>query len=126
MLAVPSRLLLAVLLAALPAHAAARETVRYFAIWSYVENAPLEEIQESALPGRKLGYWELHFGPEGEVVEGIYRNGGGSPWLLLRYVEEDEKIYADLYLPDGSLIVRKSTRLTSRTPHWPEGLAPAD
>jgi hypothetical protein len=108
------------LLLLLPFSAHSRASVRYFAIWSYVENAPAEEIPESSLAGRSLGYWELHFDPEGGVVEGVYRNGGGSPWLVLRYVEDAEKIYADLYLPDGSFIVRKSTRLTSRAPSWPE------
>ena len=112
-------LLLATLSALLPVDSVTVH-VRYFAVWSYAENVPGEELDESALTGRTLGYWELHFGAEGDVVEGVYRNAGGSPWLVLRYVEEGGRIYADLFLPDGSFIVRKSTRLTSRTPHWPE------
>jgi len=112
-------LILATLAAVLPVDSLAAE-VRYFAVWSYVENAPGEELEESALVGRTLGYWELHFGPKGEVVEGVYRNAGGSPWLVLRYVEESGRIYADLFLPNGAFIVRKSTRLSSRTPRWPE------
>lgn len=118
----PRPVLLAVAVASLvfPTPARALESVRYFAIWSYTENAPREELEESALPQRQLGYWELHFGQHGGVVEGVYRNGGGSPWLVLRYVEEAERIYADLYLPDGSFIVRKSTLLRTRVPNWQE------
>ena len=112
-------LLIATLAPVLPVDSLAA-LVRYFAGWSYLENAPGAELDESALVGRTLGYWELHFGSEGDVVEGVYRNAGGSPWLVLRYVEESGRIYADLFLPDGSFIVRKSTRLTSRTPHWSE------
>ncbi len=112
-------LVLATLAPVLPVDSLAAQ-VRYFAVWSYVENAPGEELDESALARRTLGYWELHFGSEGEVVKGVYRNADGRPWLVLRYVEENDRIYADLFLPDGSFIVRKSTRLTSRTPDWPK------
>ena len=101
------------------AYASSAEPVRYFAIWSYAENAPQEEIEESALADRNLGYWELRFGPEGGVTEGIYHSGGGGPWLILRYVEVDEKIYADLFLANNSFLVRKSTQLASREPRWP-------
>ena len=98
---------------------AADDSVRYFAIWSYAENEPLEEIEASDLADRKLGWWELHFGPEGAVIEGIYHSSVGAPWLKLRYVEVDERIYADVYLADDSFIVRKSTQLENREPHWP-------
>jgi hypothetical protein len=112
-------LLLATLAPVLPVDSVAVQ-VRYFAVWSYAENEPSEELHETALTRRTLGYWELHFGAEGDVVEGVYRNSDGSPWLVLRYVEESGRIYADLFLPDGSFIVRKSTGLTSRMPRWSE------
>lgn len=92
--------------------------MRYFATWSYAENAPREEIEESALEDRKLGYWALRFNPEGEVTEGTYHSAGGAPWLILRYVEVDQRVYADLFLADESFIVRKSTQLPNRAPRW--------
>ena len=113
------RLAFIVSLFSIAAYSTSAEPVRYFAIWSYVENAPEEEIEESALADRNLGYWELRFDPEGGVTEGIYHAGGGSPWLILRYVEVDEKIYADLFLANNSFLVRKSTQLASRLPRWP-------
>lgn len=112
-------LLLAVAASVLPVESTNGQ-VRYFAVWSYTENAPSEELDPSALSERGLGYWLLRFGPEGGVVEGVYHSGTGDPWLVLRYVEEEGRIYADLFLADGSFIVRKSTQLKSRVPHWHE------
>ena len=113
------RLAFTAFLLAIGAHAAA-DGVRYFAVWSYADNAPREEIEASALDSRKLGWWELHFGPEGEVIEGIYHSSAGVPWLILRYVQVDERVYADVYLANDSFVVRKSTQLENRAPHWPK------
>lgn len=93
-------------------------TVRYFAVWSYAQNAPAEEIQEHELPGRKLGYWALELDEEGRVLAGTYHGSSGAVWLRLEYVAEHERIYADLYAPSGVRLARKSTQLETLVPHW--------
>ncbi len=95
------------------------ETVRYFAVWSYVENAPAEEIAPEALSKRKLGYWALEFDQKGRVLAGTYHIAG-APWLRLHYVAEGGRVYADLYGPNGQLLSRKSTQVSDRFPHWSE------
>ncbi len=104
------------LLVAVPPAKAAR--LRYFAVWSYTENAPLEEISEGRLSDRKLGYWALEFDEKGEVLGGTYHAADGGAWISLRYVEESGRVYADLFGPDGQLRSRKSTRLVDRRPRW--------
>jgi hypothetical protein len=99
---------------------AVAEPVRYFAVWSYVENAPREEIDADALAGRDLGYWGLEFDGDGAVLSGTYYGSRGAPWLRLEYVSVDGRIYADLFAPDGTLLARKSTRLSDRLPRWGE------
>lgn len=89
---------------------------RYFAVWSYAENAPTQEIPAGEIAGRELGYWELAFDAQGSVLGGTYHGASGAVWLSLRYVEVDGRIYADLYGPTGTLITRKSTRLRDRAP----------
>ena len=113
--------MLSVVLAALLfASAALAREVRYFAVWSYAENAPQEEIEAAALEARTLGYWELEFDAKGRVLSGTYHHGTGKIWFSLRYVEVDSRVYADLYMADGALLTRKSTNLASREPHWPD------
>lgn len=106
--------LLAVLL--LAASPAAAETERYFAVWSYTLNEPLDEISVDALEDRKLGYWKVMFDDEGGVVSATYHGATGARWLSFTYVEQGDRIFADLYGPDGEFIRRKSTSLTSRIP----------
>jgi hypothetical protein len=93
--------------------------LRYFAVWSYTENAPREEIQADRLKGRELGYWALEFDEKGGVLAGTYHAADGMTWLSLRYAEKDGRVYADLYDPRGQLLGRKSTTLTNRQPRWP-------
>jgi hypothetical protein len=95
------------------------EGLRYFAVWSYAENAPREEISAHQLGERQTGYWALEFDEKGWVVRGTYQAADGMTWLSLRYVEQDGKVYADMYGPDGQFLSRKSTTLPDRKPHWP-------
>jgi hypothetical protein len=109
-------LLPCVLVVGLVARDAMADSRRYFAVWSYTENAPSEEIGAEGIAERKLGYWALDFSSEGEVLGGTYHGSDGAVWLSLRYVEAQGKIYADLYGPRGNLIARKSTQLTNLKP----------
>lgn len=95
--------------------------VRYFAVWSYTENVPRDEIASDRLAAHPLGYWALEFDEAGDVSQGTYHAGDGSVWMSLRYAEEDGRIYADLYGPSGQRITRKSTQLSDRKPRWPDG-----
>jgi hypothetical protein len=99
----------------LPASASA-ETTRYFAVWSYTQNAPLDEIRHDDLGQRKLGYWKVRFGDDGGVVAASYHSATGVEWLSFRYVEDNGRIFADLYGPTGEFIRRKSTSLETRVP----------
>ena len=95
--------------------APASEKVRYFAVWSYVENVLTQEIASDQLEGRSLGYWELKF-DEGGVERATYRGTGGARWLSFRYVEEEGRVFADLYGAEGNFISRKNTNLEDRQP----------
>ena len=101
------------------AEAAYPEAVRYFAVWSYAQNAPAEEVAADDRAGRTLGYWELEFDGEGQVLGGVYHGSDGTAWLSIRYALEDGRVYADIFAPDGSYRTRKSTNLSSRLPKWP-------
>jgi hypothetical protein len=90
--------------------------VRYFAVWSYTQNAPSSEIPESELEGRTLGYWELRLDAEGHMDEAAYHGSDGQVWLRVRYVPEGGRLYADLYNAQGQFVVRKSTQLEDRRP----------
>jgi hypothetical protein len=92
------------------------ESVRYFAVWSYRQNAPSNEIPESELAGRELGYWELRLDDEGLVDEAAYHGSDGRIWLSVRYVPDDGRLYADVYNSQGQFVVRKSTQLKDRRP----------
>lgn len=120
-----SRSVVALLLGAalallLPAEGSA-ESVRYFGVWSYTENAPSGELDPARLADRTLGYWEVAFDPAGATLSGTYRAAGGQPWLTFRYVEVEGRVYADLYSPEGRLLHRKGTSLTTRLPGRPDG-----
>ncbi len=109
----------------IPATASA-QAHRYFEIWSYTDNTPIQEIAVERLGGRELGYWQLDFDAEGLVVLGTYHGSDGTPWLTFRYVETDGRVYADLYVGNGDSVAslgRKSTLLENRAPRWP---APPD
>ncbi len=106
--------------AALPATASA-QTLRYFEVWSYVENAPLDEIAAEALGHRDLGYWQLEFDAAGGVLRGTYHGSDGTPWLTYRYVEDHGRVFAELFVGTGvdtGSLARKSTPLETRTPRW--------
>jgi hypothetical protein len=90
--------------------------VRYFAVWSYRQNVPSNEIPESELTGRTLGYWELRLDDEGLVDEAAYHGSDGRTWLSVRYVADDGHLYADVYNGQGQFVVRKSTQLNDRRP----------
>lgn len=92
------------------------ETTRYYAVWSYTLNAPLDEIPQDALVERRLGYWQVQFDDGGGVVSASYHGAAGVEWLSFRYVEADGRIFADLYGPTGEFIRRKSTSLETRVP----------
>ena len=92
------------------------ESVRYFAVWSYRLNAPSNELPESELEGRTLGYWELRLDDGGLVDEAAYHGSDGRIWLSVRYVPDDEHLYADVYNGQGQFVVRKSTQLKDRRP----------
>lgn len=92
------------------------EALRYFGVWSYAENRPAEEISEEQLARRDLGYWALEFDDAGRVRRGTYHGSGGAVWLRLEYVEQDGRVYADLFAPDGRHVTRKSTALRSLVP----------
>ena len=111
-----SGLLPCVLVVGLVPRDAMADSRRYFAVWSYTENAPSEEIAAERTSERKLGYWALDFDAEGDVLGGTYHGSDGAVWLSLRYVEVEGKIYADLYGPRGNLVARKSTQLTNLKP----------
>jgi hypothetical protein len=100
----------------LAAPSAFAQTVRYFAVWSYTENAPHEEISPDRLKDRRLGYWSLEFAADGSVLRGTYHGSSGAVWLSLEYVREGERIYADLYTASGQLVTRKSTQLRDLQP----------
>ncbi len=91
--------------------------VRYFAVWSYTENAPREEIPEERLRERRVAYWSLQFDSGGEVIGAAYHAADETIWLTILYVEENGRIYADLY-QSGQLVTRKSTTLSDRRPQW--------
>jgi hypothetical protein len=101
--------------------AASADTVRYFAVWSYVDNRPADELPADRLSERELGYWALEFDDEGRVLGGTYHGAGGAVWLRLRYLEENGRIYADLFAADGRHVARKSTQLSTRIPQPPIG-----
>lgn len=105
--------LCALLLFPLPASA---ESTRYFAAWSYTQNAPLDEIPQDVLAQRTLGYWKVQFDDDGGVVAASYHGAMGREWLSFRYVEGKGRIFADLYGPTGEFIRRKSTTLSTRVP----------
>lgn len=113
------RLSLSGLLWLLLADTAYAEDVRYFAVWSYAQNAPAEEVAADDRSGRTLGYWALEFDVEGRVLGGVYHGADGTAWLSIRYALEDGRVYADIFAPDGSYRTRKSTNLSSRLPSWP-------
>lgn len=104
----------------LAADAAPAESVRYFAVWSYTENAPREEIPADRVAERELGYWALELSDDGKLLGGTYHGADGASWLSLRYVEQDGRIYADLFSASGQLVARKSTRLTDLVPRFEE------
>jgi hypothetical protein len=114
-----ARVLLALLL--LVGGSASASSVRFFAVWSYVDNRPAEEIPAERLAGRELGYWALEFDDEGRVLGGTYHGAAGTVWLRLRYVADNGRIYADLFAADGRHIARKSTQLSSQIPQPPIG-----
>ena len=95
--------------------APAAETVRYFAAWNYTENVLTQEIAADRLADRSLGYWEVTF-DDGGVERATYRGTSGARWLSLRYVEEDGRVFADLFGADGNFIARKNTNLSGRSP----------
>ena len=95
------------------------EGVRYFTVWDFLENAPAEEIRAEDRSGRKLGYWELQFDGDNQVLGGVYRGADGAAWLSIRYVVEEERIYADVFGPDGEHRRRKATNLSNLRPVWP-------
>ncbi len=92
--------------------------VRYFAVWSYTENAPREEISEERLREHRLAYWSLRFDSGGEVMGAAYHAADQTIWLTIVYVEENGRVYADLYAQNGQLMTRKSTALLDRRPQW--------
>ena len=92
------------------------QDVRYFAVWSFLQNAPTQEVPADARSGRKLGYWALNFDEEGQVLGGAYHGADGTEWLHVRYVQVVERIYVDLFSPDGTHRSRKSTTLSDRRP----------
>lgn len=57
------------------------QTVRYFGVWSYTENAPFEEIAPERLPERKLGYWSLELDEAASVRPGTDHGSSGEVWL---------------------------------------------
>jgi hypothetical protein len=103
------------------AGAASANSTRYFAVWSYTDNRPSEEIPQERLAERDLGYWALEFDDEGRVLGGTYHGAGGAVWLRLRYLEENGRIYADLFAADGRHVARKSTQLSTQMPSSPIG-----
>ena len=105
-----------VLLASVSASA---ETVRYFGVWSYAENAPLEEIEPARLSERKLGYWALEFLEDGSVEQATFHGANGTVWLSFKYEREGERIYAHLFSAAGEHVTRKSTLLRDLLPTWP-------
>ena len=109
-------LMLLVLLASVSASA---QTVRYFGVWSYTENAPLEEIEAARLSERRLGYWALEFLQDGSVEQATFHGANGTVWLSFKYVREGERIYADLFSAAGEHVTRKSTQLRDLRPTWP-------
>ena len=104
----------------LSAQGSEAQTVRYFGVWSYTENAPSEEISPENLGARKLGYWSLELDEEAAVRRGTYHGSTGTVWLSLEYVRMGERIYADLYTATGRLVTRKSTQLRDLRPKWPD------
>ncbi len=99
--------------------AASANAIRYFTVWSYTDNRPSEEIPSERLAGRELGYWALEFDDAGRVLGGTYHGAGGAVWLRLRYLEENGRIYADLFAADGRHVARKSTQLSTQMPSSP-------
>ena len=89
---------------------------RYFAVWSYMENAPRDEIPAEQRSSRKLGYWALEMDAAGQVLGGTYHGSDGTAWLRVRYERLEGRVYADLYAPDGTRRSRKSTGLRSLVP----------
>lgn len=57
------------------------QTVRYFGVWSYPENAPFEEIVPERLPERKLGYRSLELDEAASVRPGTDHGSSGEVWL---------------------------------------------
>ena len=110
------RSLLIMVLLLLFAPSAGAEEVRYFGVWSYLENALAEEIAAEALADRKLGYWGVEFDGARVVLGGTYFGAGGTPWLKVKYIFVGDKVYADLYGPDGEYSTRKSTKLSDLKP----------
>ncbi len=100
-------------------HSARAGDRRYFGVWSYAENRPTDEIAADTLEQRQLGYWALEFDDAGGVLGGTYHGSSGAVWLRLVYVEQDGRVYADLFAPDGRHVTRKSTALRSRVPAGP-------
>ncbi len=112
----------ALLCALLTASNSFAQTVRYFGVWSYNQNAPAQEIAPEDLAGRSLGYWAVGFDESGGVVSGTYHGSNGAAWLSFWYEDADGRVYAKLYSsadPDpANLVNRKSTQLSDRMPKW--------
>ncbi len=106
-------LLCALLLA--PA-AASAQTVRYFSVWHYANNAPAEEFDASQVGEQKRGYWQVEFDDAGGVTGATYYDSRGNRWLSYKYVDVDGRVFADLYGAEGDFVHRKGTSLSSRTP----------
>ena len=112
------RLIFSGLLWLLVGHAVFAAEVRYFAVWSYLENELAGEIPAGGESGRRLGYWAVEFNGSEEVLGASYHGSDGRKWLSVRYVEVDDKIYAEILTPAGLVVSRKSTTLSSRKPSW--------
>ena len=96
--------------------AIAPETVRYFAVWSYTQNAPSNELSASDLGARTLGYWELRLDDTGLLERASYHGSNGSVWLSVRLVADGGHVYADVYNAEDQFVVRKSTQLRDMRP----------
>ncbi len=90
--------------------------MRYFAVWSYTQNAPSNELSASDLEARTLGYWELRLGDTGLLERASYHGSNGSVWLSVRLVADGGHVYADVYNAQDQFVVRKSTQLRDMRP----------
>ena len=69
---------LGLLTCAVPGKAA---DVRYFAAWSYTENAPRGEISASRLAQGGTAHWALEFDAEDRVLGATYHGADGAVWM---------------------------------------------